>query len=437
MHVGNLIAAEAFGGTLTYPPAAYHAAGVCGQRILWAAEDGDVFVLPIAPEVAYLRYVTDLLGVDPDSLTILVPPAGPPGYGTVSAACLDDTAFLKAVSEAADRAQVRILAPYYFDDVAVGLARAAGVHTGTPGFAYFAEGGSRLLNSKATFRALARGNGVPVPDGVVAYTPEKAAGYAAEVLASGHSIIVKQDFQIGGHGNLVLTLGPATEHIGALGTIQLKHPRDVMEHFTREWGAYAHNGRHPVIVETYLPDCLPIYLELNVQEEGVALFGHGEMLMNPINNGVLVTNHMTDAPAYADFVEQGMRLGNLARRLGYRGLMSVDAIVTPSGEILANEINARHGGSSHVHRLTDRVLGPGQRAHSLIAKARGTDLSFNALVDQLRTSGLAFDPSNKRGVIVTMGITPGGSFEYCAVGKSLDEARDLAAAMDARFTEAS
>lgn len=438
MHVGNLLAVEAFGGSLAYPPAAYRAAGVCVQRMLWSAADGDVLLLPIAPEDAYARYVTALLGVDLGSLTFLVPPVGAPGHGAVSPVCLEDSAFLAAVADMAKTGGISALSPYYFDDVAIGLTRAAGLEQGTPGFAYFAEGGSRLLNSKAAFRVLARGSEVPIPDGIVAYSPEGAASYAAGRLAAGSSVIVKEDFHIGGHGNHVLTLGPAEEHVGALRTVRLGRPQDAREYITRKWAAWSHDGRYPVVVETYLPDCLPIYLELEIRPEGAAMFGYGEMLMSPVNDGVLVTERVTGSPAFGTFTEQGMRLGDLAHRLGYRGLMSVDAIVTPSGEILANEINARHGGSTHIHRLASRILGPRYLSHhSLIAKERRTDMSFTALVHWLDESGLAFSRRHRRGVMITMGTTPGGSFEYCAVGGSVEDVTELATAVDSRFPDAS
>ncbi|MEK8174886.1 hypothetical protein NKH77_54995 [Streptomyces sp. M19] len=54
------------------------------QRIVWFAEPGDILVLPVRPEEAFVDYVTSLTGTDARTLTVVVPPAHAGSEGTLS-----------------------------------------------------------------------------------------------------------------------------------------------------------------------------------------------------------------------------------------------------------------------------------------------------------------------------------------------------------------
>src|ERR1039457_7116897 len=62
------------------------------------------------------------------------------------------------------------------------------------------QGGNELLNSKVTFRAVAAGTGLPIPEGIVTETPAEAVDFLWELLGSNRAAIAKQDTGSGGRG---------------------------------------------------------------------------------------------------------------------------------------------------------------------------------------------------------------------------------------------
>jgi hypothetical protein len=126
------------------------------------------------------------------------------------------------------------------------------------------------------------------------------------------------------------------------------------------------------------------------------------MRMKPVNNGLVIPPPSGALPAFAGFLDSGARLGQAYRALGYRGQVSLDAIVTPDGRILFNELNGRLGGSTHVHRLAELLIGPEllpQRV--LIARNRCDWESVATAVKVLAEEGLEFDPDRRTGVLLT------------------------------------
>ncbi|WP_409496859.1 peptide ligase PGM1-related protein [Amycolatopsis sp. cmx-11-12] len=434
--LGNILTAELVGAGTRYPSDGLEGIGVCSQRVLWGANDHDIVVLPIAPTREFAEYVTDLTQTDLQSLAFVETPVGYPGRGTVSAECVRNRRFLSQFGELAAEHHVTKITPYYFDQVATAIARAAGVMETTPGFGFADEGGVRMLNSKAHFRAIARAAGVPIADGVVTTDPDHAADYAAQEIAAGRAVIVKQDHQCGGNGNEVLHPLPDAEAIGALTAVCLGSRHEVLWHVAGSWPRYSDGGRERVIVESYIPGCLPVYLELQVDDEGIREFGRGEMLMSPTNDGIAVPGGLANVSGYQAFRTDALRLAETVRSLGYRGFMSVDGMATAAGRVLVNEINVRDGGSTHVHHLAERVLGAAQGGKHMVTKVRHTDHDFSDTLKRIEGGGFGFDLAAKTGVVLTMAVTPSQKFEYTAIGDSAAEAADFATALDEEFPSA-
>ncbi|MBN9743349.1 hypothetical protein DMP23_19945 [Amycolatopsis sp. A1MSW2902] len=405
--------------------------------MLWGADDFDIVVLPIAPAREFAEYVTDLTQTDLQSLAFVETPVGYPGRGTVSAACARNRSFLAQFGELAVEHKVSKVAPYYFDQVAAAISHAARVAETTPGFGFADEGGVRMLNSKAHFRAIARAAGIPIAEGVVTTDPDHAADYAAQEIAAGRAVIVKQHRQCGGNGNEVLHPLPDDEAIGALTAVHLSSKHEVLWHLASNWPRYSDGGRERVVIESYVPGCLPVYLEFNLSHDGIQKFGRGEMLMSPTNDGIAVPGGITEISGYEGFRTDALKLAETVRSLGYRGFMSVDGMATPSGPVLVNEINVRDGGSTHVHHLAERVLGiAAQGGKHIVTKVRHTDHNFSDTRKRIEANGLDFDHAAKTGVIVTMAVTPSQKFEYTAIGNSATEATEFATALEEEFHSA-
>lgn len=411
-------------------------AGCGAQRMLWWAEDGDVLVLPWGPDPEFLAYVTGLTGVRADSLTFVVPPPGDQGDQVLTAERLADPGFLAELHRLLDGRTVdRVLAVSPNGAVAE-LAAALGVAHAMPGLDFAAQGGNALVNSKAGFRALAAGAGVPVPPGRVAGSRAEVEAAVEDLLGQGHSVMLKVEYQVGGLGNEILARDERVSAVGAERVVPLPDRAAVAAYVAERWTWLTGGRGQRVVVERYFPDCAPLYAEFAVGDTAVVLSGCGEMVMRPVVVGEITPPVTPDAATRAELVEQGARLCESLRVIGYRGTVSADAVLTPKGEIYFHETNGRLTGSSHLHDVfRGRLLREEHRGSRHLLELAGLKVpSFAEAVAATGAAGLAFDRRSGTGVLFSTDYGPAdGSVMYCAVADSPEAARALEAALLALF----
>jgi Pre ATP-grasp domain/PGM1 C-terminal domain len=415
-------------------PEARRHIGCQGQRMLWSARAGDVAVLPMAPRPEFVAYVATMLGLDRDALEVVVPPAA--GLADVLVRDrFEDPAFLARLRRLVAEHGIDEVVPFAFDDTVNRLARRLDLRKGTPGFGFLEQGGSELLNSKVVFRALAAGIGVPVPDGIVTDVPDEVVEFAWSRIAAGASAMVKQDVHVAGLGNEILSRPTDDEPRGALYAKTVADRAELAEHVASRWSWYTGGLRRRVVVEHYVPDSVPVWAEVSVTDDAVRVVGTGEMRMKPVINGVVIPAPPTTTED-PDFLAGATRLGEAMRAMGYRGLTNIDAMVTPGGAVLFNEINARLGGSSHLYAIGERIIGGDYLDDRRLIERR--DCAFGAFpeaVTRLADRGLAYDPRTRSGIVVTIYGTDGAGRggECCIVGEDLDSAEALDRALVEAF----
>ncbi|MEU3096479.1 peptide ligase PGM1-related protein [Streptomyces sp. NPDC006967] len=398
------------------------------QRMAWCLEAGDLLVLPMPISEEFLRYILEHLRIDRDTVQVLVPPPGVFGEGVLSADRLFAEPFLSALRAAAATQGVDQVLPFHFDSAVSALVRELGLEAEVPGYGLLEQGGGRLLNSKAMFRALAGGAGVPVPEGAVCRSLQETEAFLWEnLLSRGEPAILKQDFHVAGFGNEVVSPVAGVDPVGALRTVVTPDREAVTAYLKDRWPWLTDGGRNLVVVERYFADSLPIAAEFDVTDTDVRCVGHGEMRMKPVLNG-----HIWPAPAarnngFTDFLEAAQRLCVPIQAMGYRGVVSVDAIVVPGGDILLNEYNCRVSGSTHAHRIRDRVVGRAAEERVLVELRRCTFPPFPVLLDALKAEGLHYDPRTQTGVLLTVDdhSSAGGYGEYCVVAESVTAAERM------------
>lgn len=197
------------------PEEKMRAFGLGAQRILWYAENNDVVVLPSPPTPGFMAYVTALTGVDAASLRIVVPPPGRWGSHILTGDRLLDPIFHTALKKAIADDPVDHVVCTYSDLSITGLASAVGIEGALPGFAFSAQGGDSLANSKTVFRAVAAGNGIPIAPGVITDRPEHAENAITSILDQGFEVMAKQQFAGGGLGNEILSRSGNVRAAGA------------------------------------------------------------------------------------------------------------------------------------------------------------------------------------------------------------------------------
>lgn len=409
--------------------------GCAAQRLLWFAGPGDVLALPWLPPADYRDYVAGLTATEPESLSLLCPPPGVLGTDLLTPDRIADPGFREQVRAAVRERVVDRLLAVYKDVPVMRLAAAVGLQV--PGSAFSAQGGDAFLNSKAGFRAIAAGVGVPIVAGLATTRRAEAQAMVTELLAAGNSAIVKQEFAAGGYGNAILSPGTGVRVAGASASAVLADAAAVRDYFDRHWDRLTAAGRHRLIVERYLTGCDTVYSEYLVGDDGPVLVGVGEILMSPVPVGEIVPPQGLSRTARSVLVASGSAMASAYHAIGYRGFLSTDAVLTPAGEIFFTETNARMSGSTHLHVvINDRLLAAQHRGRRVVLELHDWVVpSFAAAVDKLAEAGLAFDRESGIGVVLTSVLMPDRSVAYCVVAGDLAAARSMQARVLSLFGE--
>lgn len=436
MIVGNSRTEEMVGELAELAPDEGAAGGCVAQRMLWFARDGDVLVLPRLPRPEYLGYVTGLTGVDPASLALFAPPDGILGADLLTPERLADVGFRDLVREALrSRVIDRVLA--VFNDVStVDFVDAVGLRSASPGWAFSAQGGNALVNSKAVFRAVAAGADVPIAPGRVVSRPGEIEAALTGILTSGQSVILKQEFQSGGMGNEVLSVSGGVRLAGAPRLVVLPEVAAVTEYVARRWAELTLGGRHRLVIERYLAGCDTVYAEYLVGEDGEELQGTGELLMEPVVVGEIIPAQALTDEAADTLVAAGRKLCGAFRAMGYRGYLSTDAVLTPAGEVVFTETNGRLSGSTHLHAVVrSRLVPEPYRGRRVLLERGGWSVpSFTSAVERLDEAGLGFDPRTGTGVVLTSDLMPDCTVTPCVVAEDAESARTVERRVTALFT---
>jgi hypothetical protein len=441
--VANTKTEEIVGDLAGLPAYERKIAGCGAQRMLWFAVDGDVVVMPWLPDDAFVDYVTTLTGTHRATLRLVAPASGAFGLDILSRDRLLSPSCVDAVRAALNGRTVDSIVAMCGDGAVAALARELDVtgdraDYGLAGYGLAAAGGAALVNAKSLFRAIAGGVGAPMPPGWIGDDLADASRFIGGELRAGHCVILKQDLQSGGKGNVVLSAVPDIRVEGTkLPAVVLPDPADVPTYLAGLWAWLTDGGRHSVVIERYFIDAVPFFAEFIIDDAGARLTGHGKMLMTPTYAGVISPTPGL-APAVVDeFIETAKRICVPFWTMGYRGTVSVDAILTGGDRFWFSEINCRMGGSSHLHSVIGtRVVGPSHRAERLLAERDGWRVpSFREAIHRLEASGLAYDPETRLGVILTCDVTPAnGTVRCCVVAEDMDAVKKYELLLGTVFT---
>lgn len=438
LHIANNRTQEMVGDLTALTRKERQTAGCGAQRALWFARDDDVLVVPWLPDKAFLEYVTELTGTRHTSLRLVVPPPGHVGPDVLSADRLADESFRTALREALKGRPIEAVFAQYNDAVVVALVRALGAEDVIPGHGFIGQAGTVFVNSKAMFRATAAGVGIPVSDGMVATHPQDAETAIVGLLTENRCAILKQDFHLGGSGNEIVSPAGGVPPVGAAHVVVLRDRAGVQDYLAHRWDWLTNGGRYRVVIEHYHPRSVPIYAEFKVTDLGIEFIGQGEVLMAPLIAGMIVPAPTVPPDTMAKFLDDGRRLCEPLRGLGYRGNVSVDGFLTPAGEVLFSEFNGRVGGSTHLHHIGEHVIGGDYlRDRVIVERPSWAVPAFRDAVARLAHAGLAYDPATRTGVVLTCDfVHVHGTVEYCLVAKDIEEAREREKALTELFADA-
>jgi hypothetical protein len=320
------------------------------QRILWFVRPGDTILASTEPDHDFAQYVHQTLGYP--SLTPAIVLSG----GRFDGKFLDPITVLEhftSHTHAYDDV-VAFWPGSWLADLISLTARAADCQQHT----FFRSGGGELLNSKAGFRLLAAGLGLPLPDGAVCHTPDAMRRVLHQFITAGQTAVVKRSHAAAGTGNEIITPGnycnlqtAGGRHLSTAATSD-----EVSRYVSQRWPWASEDDRHPVVVEEFVPNSTSIYIEYILAEHGLSSAVCGELRYRDrwlVEESVPLdaTNHPVDrlrtaSQAYAQFVWQ----------LGYRGPLGLDAVHQPStGRVVFTEANTRVSGSTHLYQVFQKL----------------------------------------------------------------------------------
>lgn len=351
------------------------------QRLLWLLHQGDAILLPEAPSPVFARYAFDVMGLDPDRVTVVVPPHAEVEPQILNLDVLNHPDLLARLSAVLHRPETWTVEPYYFDRPIAWLAERLQLCVAPPQLGCFRQGAAEQLNSKVQFRRLAAAHDVPVAEGAICFTPDDVALALTDLLPITGAVMVKQDLNASGDGNLIVAAKPPATTFGAgevldVGTLNARNLAG------RIWSQLTGFRNEAMVVEAYYAATGVYYTELDIPvSRRPRLLNFGEMRMEPVWIGFEIPSPSLNPYEVGELTSVSSMLASLAATTGYTGKINCDAIRTMDGKILFTEINGRLGGCTHVHEVARALLGPEYAAkYVLLTRNKVKTGSFDAVV---------------------------------------------------------
>lgn len=394
------------------------------SRFLWHANAGDVVVLPERVDPHYALYVNEMLGMPPDALRIIE------YEGLLTDEALLASMTLDAVKRAVGQEEGVVVQPFVQTSGTVELARLLDASEG-PGASFARENGVDLLNSKANFRKLAAGVGLPIAPGSVARSERELSHDLCRRQRSGRPLIAKHDHAGGGHGNIILSAEGATRSKlpGARKFLDIGNPAGDL---ARElWNELTDSSYSVVTLEVYEESRDRFYLEYDLTgrvprlvSTGSIRYGEHATDVPPKWTGLDVPFNL-DAVGGASAVSHGQLIVSAVHALGYRGMLNLDGITTVDGEFIFQEINARWGGGLVYDVIARRLLGDTySRTHVLRSLLDMPVMEHMELRRRLTEAGAHYSHERREGALILAGRSDlGGGAEILLIA-SKDQGPD-------------
>ncbi|KRR25495.1 hypothetical protein CQ14_40165 [Bradyrhizobium lablabi] len=390
-------------------------------RSVWFAQPGDLIVSPVAIPTDLLQYVGATLRFDPSTVLVLVP-ENAHEMGVLSDFTLQSNTIVEQIRRhICDKTHWKLYACYATEGVAR-LAAMLGIVQNGDEFAL--QRGPDLLNRKSHFRQLATSTMLPLPSGCIATTSEELFRAVNSLRLETGSVIVKLDNGAGGVGNVILTGKESAPLPGARETRRVLWPSFDPDQL---WSELTTASCKIVVVESYHVARSLFYLEFEIEENGsIAYVNSGNIRLRRseypseralVWNGLELPSDLSNEQ-YSTAYEHAYRFVELARTLGYRGMINIDAIFSIDGRLLFNEANGRWGGGSVLHSIADRMLGSDYSHSHVISSVRNVRLnSLREAVDCFVDEGLLFDSIQKEGVIPLAADQDAGTVECLVIAR--------------------
>ncbi|HDR7762299.1 TPA: hypothetical protein QC216_004995 [Bacillus cereus] len=396
-------------------------------RLAWLLEKGDILLLPKQISKEFLTYILSIKGLQKEDVHIIVP-ENVHHKELLTYETLNNNSLKEKLTNLMSGKTWDVI-PYFFDRAVAQLVKDLPVKIKPHILDYFRQGGSEVLNSKIEYRRIAGAYDIPVPEGLNCYTPGELYQAIKELIDITGSVIIKQDTNASGQGNIVITYDQRTESPGAYKTLCIKQESQLEELYMKIWSDLTGELNTKLVVEAYYETVSVFYAELEVKEGTLRpyLLNFGDMRMEPVWNGFEIPTVSLKPYAIGEFVSNCTKLTEIVMQRGYIGLINIDGILTSDGKVMISEINGRTGGSTHVHVVAEHLYGENYGDNFTILTQNKVNIGnkgFGELLNELKINRLLAS-KNQEGVVLLNDENQSKSIEYMIIGETRERAYDL------------
>lgn len=377
------------------------------QRISWLLSEGDVVIIPKHFPKKFLEYVSSVRGVDMSKVCFLTPSVNSSKFLLEN--ILKDDALLNELEEIIKSNPDTMLYPFVLDNLVLQLSE----KLNTKIHPYRQDITVReleniikqiyYLNTKSGFREVCKNLNLPIAEGIFTQNKSDLINYAINQCEK-YDLFVKRDRGSNGYQNFIIPKLSTIEDINKIVQNIEDIPHVVEKCITVEWA--------------------PSY-EYKITEAGVEfLYDCDQRCINNSWSGMTIPPFTLSNELRVAMREAADVFANHAFKIGYRGILDVDGIISNSGEWYLSETNFRTTGGTHMHLIFEKYLGEGYLNNfKIIAdnlyKGQNTQ-DFYELIDQIKEKDLLFDQKKKQGVIFTNSGNFDGKIRYLIISTDKD-----------------
>ncbi|MEM7168541.1 MAG: hypothetical protein AAF530_00105 [Pseudomonadota bacterium] len=401
---------------------------VAASKHAWFAQSGDIVLLPEPLSAEMTDYMCQVKELAPDAVKIMSASRPPTEVRPLDTGLLEDGELLQRLKRALGNSAEWELFPYHYDRTVCGLARQLGLSSMGALPSLYREAGSQIFNDKKIFRCLAASRGVPIAEGRIASSAAELSDAFDELMSITGAVIVKQNRHSGALGNIIVSRDPGVARQGATERILIGIHRSMEDIAEELWSRLGAASADVLIVEAYYPVSKVCYVEFAIRgRDHIPKFlNFGEQRMAPLFAGFQIPGEIS-AYHQAHLIAGASEIVNLAKDLGFQGLIDVDAIITSDGKTLFCEVNGRCGGCSHIHHMAEALLCKDYGNEHVILSRNGVEApGFDEVLALIAGAGLHLRRGGSEGILITAEDTRrSGSIDYMIAAPSNGRAHEI------------
>ena len=201
-------------------------------RFLWFLERGDIILLPEYPSKHWLSYLTGIKRLTLNSIKIIV--LGNKTNITLVEA-LANPLLIEQLQIAMSNHSQWFLQTCFWNSTILNLARKLPIHLSQTQVSLVEKDFYQKSNSKSVFRILANKNKIPIPMGKIGSCLEDCKQAITSLLKITDQVIVKQDYNAGGRGNIGIASHTNAVFTGTTQTIFINQTQSIEEITEQLW----------------------------------------------------------------------------------------------------------------------------------------------------------------------------------------------------------